>query len=102
SRPCRRVRARPGTVGFDHDDAQGLMTELEFDPFDPAYFADPWPYYRRLRDEQPVYRREIANARIWPHYWMLSRADDVDAALSDWRTFSSARGTLVDTDVSLL
>jgi hypothetical protein len=33
---------------------------------------------------------------------MLSRASDVDAALLDWRTFSSARGTLVDTDISLI
>ena len=33
---------------------------------------------------------------------MLSRADDVDHALSDWQTFSSARGTLVDTDIGLL
>jgi cytochrome P450 len=33
---------------------------------------------------------------------MLSRADDVDAALMDWRTFSSAKGTLIDTDATLL
>ena len=75
---------------------------LDFDPFDPRSFADPYPSYRRLRDEQPVYRREIRNFRVWPHYWMLSRAADVDAALVDWRTFSSARGTLIDTDISLI
>ncbi len=78
------------------------MADFEFDPFDPRYFADPFPYYRTMRDEYPVYRREIPNHRVWPHYWMLSRADDVDRALSDWETFSSARGTLVDTDISLL
>jgi cytochrome P450 len=75
---------------------------LDFDPFDPRFFADPYPSYRRLRAEQPVYRREIASPRVWPHYWMLSRAADVDAALLDWRSFSSARGTLIDTDVSLI
>lgn len=75
---------------------------FEFDPFDPKYFADPWPYYQVMRREHPVYRREIPNYRVWPHYWMISRAEDVDAALADWRTFSSARGTLIDTDVSLL
>jgi cytochrome P450 len=75
---------------------------VEFDPFDPRFFADPYPTYRALRREAPVY--EIANAqpRVWPRYWVLSRAADVDAALSDWRTFSSARGTLVDTDISLI
>jgi len=75
---------------------------LDFDPFDPRFFDDPYPSYRRMRHEQPVYRREIANWRMWPHYWMLSRAPDVDAALADWRTFSSARGTLIDTDISLI
>jgi cytochrome P450 len=55
-----------------------------------------------MRREAPVTSREIANPRIWPRYWMLSRAADVDAALLDWRTFSSARGTLVDTDISLI
>lgn len=75
---------------------------FEFDPFDPAYFADPWPYYAVMRDEHPVYRREIPDHRVWPHYWMLSRAADVDAALADWRTFSSAQGTLIDTDISLI
>jgi cytochrome P450 len=75
---------------------------IDFDPFDPAYFRDPYPYYAAMREEEPVYRREIANHRVWPHYWMLTRAADVDAALADWRTFSSARGTLVDTDISLI
>jgi cytochrome P450 len=75
---------------------------FEFDPFDPAYFADPYPYYAEMRAEHPVYRREIPNHRVWPHYWMLSRAKDVNDALSDWRTYSSARGTLIDTDITLL
>jgi cytochrome P450 len=75
---------------------------LDFDPFDPASFRDPYPSYARLRDEHPVYRREVPNHRVWPHYWMLTRAEDVDAALADWRTFSSAQGTLVDTDISLI
>jgi cytochrome P450 len=75
---------------------------FEFDPFDPAYFADPFPYYKVLRDEIPVYKREIQDHRVWPHYWMLSRADDVNEALADWKTFSSATGTLIDTDISLL
>ena len=75
---------------------------FEFDPFDPKYFADPYPYYRIMRREHPVYRREIEDPRVWDHYWMLSRAADVDAALVDWKTFSSARGTLIDTDISLI
>jgi cytochrome P450 len=75
---------------------------FEFDPFDPAYFGDPYPYYAEMRAEHPVYRRDIPNHRVWPHYWMLSQAQDVNDALSDWKTFSSARGTLIDTDITLL
>jgi cytochrome P450 len=75
---------------------------FEFDPFDPAYFANPYPYYAEMRAEHPVYRRDVPDHRVWPHYWMLSQAKDVNDALSDWRTFSSARGTLIDTDITLL
>jgi cytochrome P450 len=78
------------------------VTEFEFDPFDPRYFADPYPYYEVMREEHPVYRRENAEARVWPHYWMLSRAEDVNNALSDWKTYSSAAGTLIDTDITLI
>jgi len=74
----------------------------DFDPFDPRFFGDPYPSYRRLRLEAPVHRREIPRPRVWPHYWVLSRAADVDAALLDWQTFSSARGTLIDTDIRLI
>src|SRR3954452_15084289 len=99
--------ALPGSVMMqtlrraDHH-RKGDDPVFAFDPFDPAYFTDPYPYYKTMRDEHPVYRREIDNHRVWPHYWMISRADDVNAALADWKTFSSARGTLVDTDVDLL
>jgi cytochrome P450 len=79
-----------------------MAPRFDFDPFDARHFADPYPRYRTLRHEHPVYRREIEKPRVWPHYWMLSRASDVDAALLDWRTFSSARGTLIDTDINLI
>jgi cytochrome P450 len=78
------------------------VSGLEFDPFDSAYFADPFSHYKVMRDEHPVYRREIPNHRMWPHYWMISRSDDVNRAASDWKRFSSAQGTLVDTDISLI
>jgi cytochrome P450 len=78
------------------------MSPLDFDPFDPTWFEDPYPAYQVLRRDAPAYCREIANPRVWPRYWMLSRAADVNAALLDWRTFSSARGTLIDTDITLI
>lgn len=79
-----------------------LEPGFEFDPFDPRFFDDPYPYYTVLREHAPAYKRPTAEARVWPHYWMLTRAKDVNDALADWRTFSSARGTLIDTDISLI
>ncbi|MBK7948860.1 MAG: cytochrome P450 [Deltaproteobacteria bacterium] len=80
----------------------GLPDGFDFDPFDARFFEDPYPFYKQMRDHAPAYRHATREARVWPHFWMLSRAKDVDAALLDWRTFSSAKGTLIDTDSSLI
>jgi cytochrome P450 len=54
---------------------------------------DPYPVYRRLRDEAPVYHDRGNDV------WALSRYDDVRAAADDWATFStSASGTGNDLD----
>lgn len=79
-----------------------LDPDFDFDPFDERFFDDPYPSYSRLRRDAPAYRRPTPRGRVWPHYWMLSRAQDVNDALADWRTFSSARGTLIDTDIRLI
>ena len=73
-----------------------------FDPLDAQFFEDPYPSYQVLRREHPVYKVEVKNHRVWPHYWIISRGSDVKEALADWQTFSSARGTLIDTDISLI
>ena len=79
-----------------------MSAAFHFDPFASEFFEDPFSAYQAMRREHPVYRREIPNHRVWPHSWMLSRAADVDAALKDWRRFSSAQGTLIDTDITLI
>lgn len=63
-----------------------LQTELRYDPFDPAVQDDPYPVYAQLRARSPVYW--CAPRRCW----VLSRHDDVSAALQDPATFSSAKG----------
>jgi len=47
---------------------------------------DPYPVYRRLRDEAPVHHDERLDL------WTLSRFDDVQAAAKDWETFSTSMG----------
>ena len=62
---------------------------FRFDPYSPAIDADPFPAYRRLRDDFPCFWSDEANA------WVLSRFADIVAALNDWRTYSSAKGNLM-------
>lgn len=57
-----------------------------YDPFDEAVLADPYPAYRRLRDDDPVHRHTA------PPFWTLARFDDVWNAVRDPGTFSSAQG----------
>lgn len=63
-----------------------------FDPLDPAIVDDPFNAYRELRDNAPVYHMEREDL------WYLSRYEDVENALFDWRTFSSAQGNQVRED----
>ena len=74
------------------------MTSAVSDPlvFEPLELRDdPYPLYRRLRDEQPVYADPDGK------FWALSRHADVQAAARDWQRFSSAEGNDLD-DTSLL
>ncbi|MEA2408080.1 MAG: hypothetical protein QOE69_2199 [Thermoleophilaceae bacterium] len=67
------------------------MTDaVDYSPFSPDVQADPYPVYRRLRDDFPVYR----NAELG--FWALSRYDDVVAVSRDWQTYSSASGVDID------
>ena len=62
---------------------------LQFDPFSPQIDADPFPLYKRLRDEAPCFWSPEANM------WVLSRFADVAVALQDWATYSSASGNMM-------
>jgi len=63
-----------------------MSTEaLVFNPSDPAFIADPYPLFRRLRNEAPVYWWERGRM------WLLSRYDDVEATLKDQRFTTDIR-----------
>jgi cytochrome P450 len=61
------------------------MTEL-YDPFSHELHDDPYPVYRQLRDEHPLY---FCKAR---GIWVFSRFDDVWEAVHDPATFCSGQG----------
>jgi cytochrome P450 PksS len=44
--------------------------------------ADPFPYYRRLRDESPVHRVKLPDGQT---AWLITRYDDVVTVLKDER-----------------
>lgn len=67
-----------------------VTTTLRYDPFSPDAWADPYEAYAWLRDEAPVH--QIPDRDLW----VLSRFDDVQAAVSDPATFSSEQGISLD------
>jgi cytochrome P450 len=66
------------------------VTEIYYDPYDFEIDADPHPAWRRMRDEAPLYRNDKYE------FWALSRYEDVASGLTDWRSYSSARGTVLE------
>ena len=65
-------------------------TEVYYDPWDYAIDADPYPVWRRLRDEAPVYYNEQHD------FYALSRYDDVLNSLVDNDTFKSGHGIVLE------
>ncbi|MBL7523821.1 cytochrome P450 [Frankia sp. CNm7] len=66
------------------------MTDLHWDPFDKVIDVDPYPVWRQMRDEQPLYRNDRYD------FYAVSRHADVDAVHLDTKTYSSAYGTVLE------
>ncbi|WP_018639068.1 cytochrome P450 [Parafrankia elaeagni] len=67
-----------------------MTDDLYWDPFDKIVDVNPYPVWRRMRDEMPVYRNDKLD------FYALSRHKDVDDAHIDPATFSSAHGTVLE------
>lgn len=65
-------------------------TEVYYDPFDFDIDDDPYPIWKRLRDEAPLYHNDKYN------FYALSRYEDVSRELMNFDTFRSGRGTTMD------
>jgi cytochrome P450 len=61
------------------------MSDLSYNPSDPALLADPFPLYRRMQDEDPVHWSPRLKA------WVLTRYEDVKRACLDTTGMSSDR-----------
>ncbi|MET0451414.1 MAG: cytochrome P450 [Mycobacterium sp.] len=60
------------------------------DPYDYDFHEDPYPYYRRLRDEAPLYHNEELN------FWALSRHTDVVQGFRNSTSLSNKHGVSLD------
>jgi cytochrome P450 len=64
--------------------------DVYFDPYNVEINANPYPAFARLREEAPLYYNEQFD------FYALSRFADVNKALIDHETFSSARGAIIE------
>lgn len=57
----------------------------DFDPLDPDYLADPYPYFARFRTEAPVfYAPKI-------YFWVVSRYEDIQNIVKGPKTYANVR-----------
>ena len=64
--------------------------DLYYDPYDVGIDADPYPVFRRLRDEAPLYYNEPYD------FYAVSRFEDVERGLRDARRFISGDGAMLE------
>jgi cytochrome P450 len=84
-RMCFSPRENGGTLAV-----VGNASEIYYDPFDFEIDKDPYPVWRRMRDEAPLYYNERYD------FYALSRFDDVEAGLKDFGRLISGKGTLLE------
>ena len=64
--------------------------DLVLDPYDYDFHENPYPYYRRLRDEAPLYRNDDLN------FWALTRHADVHRGFRNSAALSNKLGVSLD------
>jgi cytochrome P450 len=77
---CSRLGNVKNSVTIEHADAIAAAFDLAHLP--PAFYADPYPYYRALREHAPVKPMPDGS-------WFLTRYDDIVPVYRDPKTYSS-------------
>ena len=65
-------------------------SDVILDPYDYDFHEDPYPYYKRLRDEAPLYHNDELG------FWALSRHQDVREGFRNSTTLSNRDGVSLD------
>ncbi len=63
---------------------------IVFDPYDYAFQEDPYPVYRRCRDEEPLHHNAEHD------FWVLTRHADIQHAIRTEGVYSNAMGVSID------
>jgi hypothetical protein len=71
-----------GTHAFAPDEARAVAASFDLAHLPGGYYADPYPYYRALREHEPVKRMPDGS-------WFLTRHEDVVPVYRDFKVFSS-------------
>ena len=67
-----------------------MEPDIYYDPYDFEIDSDPYPVWKRLRDERPLYYNERYD------FYALSRFEDVDRCSLDWESYVSSKGTVLE------
>lgn len=63
-----------------------LQSGVVWYPLDPNFIANPYPTYKELRERDPFHPSPLTKALV------ISKYDDVDAVLRNYKVFSNNRG----------
>jgi cytochrome P450 len=63
---------------------------LYYDPYDFEIDVDPYPVWKRIRDEAPLYYNERYD------FFALTRFDDVERCSVEWSTYISGKGSVLE------
>jgi cytochrome P450 len=66
------------------------QSAVHFDPYDHELVVNPYPLYQRMREETPLYYNEQLD------FFAVSRHEDVARTLQDHKTYSSAKGDILE------
>ncbi len=66
------------------------MSDVYYDQYSVEINADPYPVYRRLREEAPIYYNEKYD------FFAVSRFEDVEKGLLDAQTYISGKGAILE------
>jgi cytochrome P450 len=67
-----------------------IVTDIYYDPYDAEIDADPYPVFKRLRDDAPLYYNEKYD------FYAVSRFEDCERGLADAKRYISGRGGILE------